>query len=210
MAEPTAAAKRAALGVAAVTFAALALQVWLVAVARGSLVAALLHLSQFFTILTNTLIMLTMLAIGLGRRVPPAWTGAMLLAILVVGIIYHLLLAHLWEPAGLDLVADHGLHSVVPALMLIWWLVWGDVAAVRWSDPLRWVIWPLVYCIYALARAQFSGFYPYPFLNVDELGWGGLARSIASMAVGFLVLGGVLVTLARLRQQAARTGPRSP
>ncbi|MFZ5976285.1 MULTISPECIES: Pr6Pr family membrane protein [unclassified Hydrotalea] len=33
-----------------------------------------------------------------------------------------------------------------------------------------WLIYPLLYLVYILIRGSFSGFYPYPFVNVLQIG----------------------------------------
>ena len=197
-------ARVAALAVAAISGAGLAVQMWASTQAAGSVTRALAIVSQYFTILTNAAVAATMLAIGFGALFSARWQGGVLLAILVVGIVYHLLLAGITSPRGLALIADQLLHTAAPLAMLLWWLAFADRAALRWSDALLWLVWPLAYAAYALVRAEFSGFYPYPFLDLAKLGWGGLARSSAPLAVGFLALGLLLVGAGKLLPGSAQ------
>jgi len=203
MTDSTATARWAALVVAMVAAASLLLQAYLSMGTQGSVSAAFAFLSQFFTILTNLLVCLTMAVAAAGRRTPPVWIGALVVAIAGVGIVYHLVLAKLWNPQGLQWVADQGLHTAVPVLTSLWWLGFADKTRARWRDALIAILWPLVYCVYALTRAEFSGFYPYPFLDLTKLSLGELATNIAALTAGFIVLGLVLVLLARLMR---RTG----
>jgi len=198
-------AKRTALAIAAVAAATLLLRIYLASSDHGSVLAAVSYLSQFFTILTNALVMIVMLFIGLGRRVRSDILTVTIVAITCVGILYHTLLAHLWSPQGLAMIADQGVHTVVPVLALIWWLVFADMCAVKWADSLRSAIWPLIYVSYALIRAEFTNFYPYPFLNLTTLGGLGLAKSVLGLSVVFIVLGLIAVAIARSRCSAKKS-----
>lgn len=160
-------------------------------------VEALVFLTQFFTILTNTLVLLVMAWIAVGRAVPARLMLCVVISITCVGLIYHLLLAHLNPLRGLALAADHGVHTVVPCLTVAWWLLWGEKPALRWNDPLLWIIWPLAYCAYALARAAYSGFYPYPFLDLPSLGSARLAANLVGMVLVFAVIGLALTGLGK-------------
>lgn len=187
-----------AAGIAAITALTLFVRIYLRAGEDGGIPGAILHLSQFFTILTNAVVLVLMVFMAAGRYVPARWLKAIVIAIVMVGIIYHLLLAHLVEFEGLAFWADHGVHTVVPILSLFWWLAFAQQPKFQWSDLGLWVVWPLAYCIYILLRAHFSGFYPYPFLNLPELGWSGLIVSIAGVLTSFIAVGLALTVLVRV------------
>ena len=163
-----------------------------------TLIEALVFLTQFFTILTNTLVLLVMAWIAASRAVSARLMLCVVISITCVGLIYHLLLAHLNPLRGLALAADHGVHTAVPCLTVAWWLLWGEKPALLWKDPLLWIIWPLAYCSYALTRAAFSGFYPYPFLDLPSLGSVRLAANLVGMVLVFSVVGLVLTGLGKV------------
>lgn len=183
--------------------ASLGFQIAIIAEGSGSLVASLSAVSQYFTILTNLFVVLAMAAVALGAPVPGRLLRALLVAILGVGIVYHAVLARLWNPQGLAYVADQGLHTVVPAAALLWWLVFAPKGGAGWSDLVSGIVWPILYCVYALTRAHWSGFYPYPFLDLDALGWSGLLRSVAVLTLAFVALS---ATVAGLDRALARCG----
>lgn len=164
----------------------------------GSVFGAISYLSQFFTILTNGFVFFMTLAVALGALVSPQITKSLTIAIVGVGIVYHIALAHLLDLSGIALLADHGVHTIVPAMTLIWWLFFAPKAGFRPRDVFVWIIWPLVYCGYILVRASSSGFYPYPFLNLPELGIVGLSQSIALLCLAFIVIGFALAGAAKL------------
>ena len=196
-------ARKFALLVAIVAGATLGLRVYLRLELSDGVVGAVSYLSQFFTILTNLLIFIFMALIAIGRSIPKRLMRALAVAIICVGLVYHAVLAHLLDLSGLDLLADHGVHTVVPLLTLVWWLFLASKPKFSWTDVPHWVVWPLIYCGYILVRASDSGFYPYPFLNVSELGYAGVAINVIALVVVFIAVGFVLMLLERF----ARTNP---
>lgn len=191
-------ARKAAFGIAVVAVITLLTRIYLRADQDGSILGAISYLSQFFTILTNAIVMVMMASIAVGRSVSARWVKAVVISIVIVGIVYHLLLAQLVDFAGLAFWADHGVHTVVPSLSLLWWLFLTSKPVFQWSDLGLWVTWPIVYCCYILIRASFSGFYPYPFLNLPDLGWNGLAGSITGLLVSFVLTGLVISIIGRI------------
>ena len=89
------------------------------------------------------------------------------------------------------------LHAVIPLGYVVYWLIFAPRAGLRWMDAVVWLVYPGVYLVYVLARGAVSGLYPYPFVDVNVLGYGGvLARAVVLMAV-FLGMGLLLVAVSR-------------
>lgn len=155
------------------------------------------RMARFFTILTNLLVAITFGRIA-GRGVPawPEWGGGLTLWIAIVAVVYHVLLA---KPlTGLDFWADLGLHSLVPAAAVLWWLIWADRRGLSWRTAVFWLLWPLAYVAYALGRGAFDGTYPYFFTDPGRVGWDGVAVWSATLCVVFFLSGMVVVWLARI------------
>lgn len=184
--------------IATIAFAVLLLRVYLATIDLGSVTAALVHLSQFFTILTNLAVGILMFLLAIKKPVKPIIVDALVVAIVGVCLVYHAVLSQLWSPQGLAWWADQGVHTMVPVLTLLWWLTYSQAGGSRWRDLPKLIIWPLVYCLYALIRAQFSDFYPYPFLNLTELGLTQLVINVAGLCVLFMLLGAIIFGLKRL------------
>ena len=181
--------------------------------AGRSLAGSIIFYFSFFTILTNILAAATHAA-GLdltGVRLmclqKPRVSAGVAVAIAVVGIVYFVILARLWQPQGWWLAADVTLHYVTPVLFVGWWLAAGTDGTTRWSDPVLWLAWPVAYTVYALARAPITGEVPYPFLDYEASGWGHVAQAIGGIVVLFVGLGAVAVmtdrALARWRARQA-------
>ena len=149
-------------------------------------------MAGYFTVLTNLIVAVAMFAVARGWQMPARVAAGLVVAIVMVGLIYHLILARLWAPQGLAWWANQGLHTAVPLTMAGWWLAFA-AKDVGWRDVPAWLIWPAVYGVYAVVRGALTGFWAYPFVDADALGWGQVAVNIAGLLVAFAVLGaGVL------------------
>lgn len=190
------AARVAAVAVASVAWLGLVLQYWLLAGTLGLGLASWRFIG-FFTILSNIGIALVATAIGLGSDNWLARPRARLMgltAIVTVGIVYSLLLRSLWNPAGLQKVADAALHDVTPVLFgIMWWLM--PHGELRWSD-LKWALSPpALYLAYALGRGAIDGWYAYWFLNPSAQTPGQLALSIAGVLALFSIIAAGAIAL---------------
>ena len=152
-------------------------------------------MARFFTILTNILVAWTWGRAALHRDgVYPPWIAALTLAIVMVGAVYHVLLSHLMEFEGLGWFADHGLHTVVPLACLGWWVAFGPKRRLIYSDLPIFALWPSIYLAYVLARGSFDGAYPYPFMDLTNLGAAAVATNLAGLTI-LLLLGGVVFVM---------------
>ena len=162
---------------------------------------------RFFTILTNALVVGVFGYMALrGRRVGDRLAAGLVLWIGAVGLVYHMLLARMWDPQGLARWADQGLHTVVPLTVLAWWLAFAGRDRLHWADPLLWLLWPAGYLAYALVRGASDGIFPYPFLDPQYLSYAQLTWNVARLMEGFLVGGYILFGLTRLKRRDTETG----
>ncbi len=183
---------------AVVAWATLALQAFLfinLFLAKGGTFAdGVLRFLGFFTILTNILAA-TVLSLSLVRSFSgsfltrPNAMSAVAVYITIVGAIYSLVLRALWAPEGLQLLADRVLHDIMPIAYLIFWLLMVRKGTLRWIYPVYWLIYPVLYFVYVLWRGAYSGFYPYPFIDVGVHGYTGVLANAGVMLAAFLTLG---------------------
>jgi hypothetical protein len=163
---------------------------------------------SFFTILTNILVALifTPAVFSSGSRSPTGWMeffrrpsvqASAAAYIAIVGIIYRLLLRQLWNPQGMQWVADVILHDVIPVGYVLYWLFFAPRTELRWKDALGWLVYPGVYAVYVLARGAVCGLYPYPFMDVKVLGYGGVLAHAAVLLLVFLGMGLLVVAVGR-------------
>ncbi|MBY6002996.1 Pr6Pr family membrane protein [Salipiger bermudensis] len=155
------------------------------------------NLARYFTILTNALVAVSFTWMALRRRMAGAlWLGGLTLWIAIVGVVYYALLAN--QLSGLDALADRLVHLVAPVLTVLFWLTCAPKHGLTLTSAASWLLWPLVYVVYALLRGQVDGAYPYFFVDPTRIGWDGVLRWSALLCVSFAGAGGLQVGIARL------------
>jgi len=143
-----------------------------------SITSTLFRFFGFFTIDTNIIVALCFTFIFLGTKYrlgrffskPPTFT-AITVYITIVGIVYNVILRSLWAPTGLQKTVDELLHTVIPALVIIFWLAFVPIEQLKWKNVFAWLIYPILYMIYALIHGYVTRWYPYPFVDVNEIGY---------------------------------------
>ena len=184
------------IGIAA--FASLALRLWLNVQEGNEPLDALWKMYRYFTIWTITAAGFLGLAIAFGRKLTASFHAGFLLSIGAVAIVYHLLLAHLADYQGLEILADEMFHTIVPAAWALYWIGFAPKKSLSFSQVPVWLAYPLIYCVCAMIRGTLEGRYPYFFLNVDKLGITGVALYIVGLLCAF-ALGGAAIVLAGRR-----------
>lgn len=206
------AGKPALAALAVVAWAGVLLQLWLslnLALANGKTAGdGVVAFLGYFTVLSNLFVALSATlplvarASGPGRWFgKPMVLGCATTAILLVGIVYHLLLRNAWAPQGLQLLADYVLHYVVPIAALAYWVVYPPQARLDLLAPLVWCLYPAGYLIYALIRGAVLGSYPYHFIDVASLGYVQVSINGLGLLVAFLLLGAFVVAIAAIRNR---------
>jgi len=159
---------------------------------------------SYFTILSNLLAAIGFSAPLAAPRSPlgaffahPSVRTAVTLYMCVTAATYIVVLQGLWKPQGLQWVADITLHYVTPALVLFDWLAFTPKGDLRLRSVLPWLAFPLAFGIYTILRGPLTGFYPYPFLDVNELGLGQVLVNMTVMSAVFGLLGLALVVIGR-------------
>lgn len=173
----------------------------------GSLLTALWVIGGYFTVLTNLLVavLFTLLALGWDGAAKPRLITGTTLAIVLVGVVYGVLLQGLKELTAGAAVANILLHRLTPILVPLFWLLFVPKGTLRWTDPLIWAIYPVLYLVYALIRGSAEGKYAYPFIDVAANGATQVAITCAVIALCFIAAGLACVwldqSLARIRQR---------
>ena len=113
---------------------------------------------------------------------------------------HFILLRPLLDLDGADYVADKLLHMVVPALAVVGWALFGPRPRVdrERAD----LVGRLAAGLPRLRarRGAASGWYPYPFLDVDEKGWGHvLGASVGITAVVLVFIAGATAVDQRVK-----------
>jgi hypothetical protein len=189
-------------------WAGLSIQMYLVFHSRwtlgASLIGGLMSFFSYFTVLTNTLVATVLTCEWTSREsaaqrwfLQPWVSSAIAVSIAVVSLAYNLLLRHLWHPEGWQWLADELLHDIVPLLFLGYWWACVPKGTLRLWHIAVWVIYPLLYFAYALLRGHLLAVYPYPFVDVDKLGYPQVFINAGGLLAGFVVIALLVIGLDR-------------
>lgn len=199
---------------AAAVVVALAIQVPITAAAADEAFFStplyrVLNLFVFFTIWSNILVGVVSARLArdpdlesVGWRVARL---AGLVAITVTFIVYNLVLRGLSELTGWEAVTNELFHTVVPLLTVVGWLAFGPRGATSWRIVVWTLVMPVGWALFTLVRGEVvGGWYPYPFLDVTEVGYPTAVLNIAIVGVVFVGLAALahVVDRALLRRSA--------
>lgn len=144
---------------------------------------------------------------AVGTSTPSArWSGAVMMAITVTMLIYLVVLVPTRVAAGDDDIfslTDTLIHVVTPTLLILDWLLFVPKGSFRWVDPVLWTLIPYAYLTWAFVYGALGGefsagqTYPYPFMDVDALGLGGVGTWIVALTVALIAVGFVYVVVDR-------------
>ena len=165
----------------------------------NSVGAIVINMLGYFTILTNTLtaVVLTTLSLFPNSRMgkvfaTPKVFGCVVTSMLWVGVGFHVLLSDYWSPDGMEAVTNYLNHYIVPSALLLIWLVFPPKTKIPKWTPFIWEIYPVIYGIYVILRGKFIDKYPYPFFDVNVIGYpkallNGLVILIVILGIGYFV-----------------------
>jgi hypothetical protein len=147
----------------------------------------------YFTVLSNILAALLMAILAI-RPVPTmdngVVRGAVTLYMTITGFVYAVLLRPIEADVGLtDPWINWVLHSLSPAALMIDWLLFPPSKQVTSPALWAWLVFPAIFLAVTLIRGPSTDFYPYPFLDPREIGYGAVAAYSAGILVGFLAIG---------------------
>ena len=179
---------------------------------RGfGLVEGLERLTSYLTNLTVLAVAIAFTCIAIGARArlarffrhPPVIT-AVVVYMVFVGLAYNLLLRYLWTPSGLRALLNETLHSILPLLCALYWVMFVPRFTLVLRDCLLWLVYPLCYLFVTLWRGSATDFYPYPFIDVEQLGYPRVLFNALLLLFGFIGLMLVFVAINARRGRGHR------
>ena len=194
----------------AVTLLAVAVQYWIVLEGRSGLemFEFSVQFFSFFTILTNVLAGVALLVPVLA---PASRFGQFLLRpsvrtaitgyIIIVGVVYYLLLRNVGDQHGVGLFVERALHYITPPLFVLDWLLFVPKHDIDWKVGVASLGYPVVYGTWIMLHGAFTDWYPYPFIDVPDLGYARVFTNMAALIASFLGLELALVGIGRLIAQ---------
>jgi hypothetical protein len=202
------AAERVRIAVAVAAWCGVLFELWLsLKMARDTgkpASAGWIAFAGYFTIITNLFVALVLSLPSTGVKIRciawlgrPSVRGCAVTACLLVAIAYHFLLREHWSPQGAQRVSYVILHYVIPAGVLLHWLLERPCTPLPWTLPLRWCAYPFIYLGYAMVRGEIIGIYPYPFIDVGVIGYPQAILNAFVLIFAFLFLGYFVLWISR-------------
>jgi hypothetical protein len=163
---------------------------------------------SFFTVQSNIIVcaVSALLAIRPDRDGPVfrVFRLLSLTCITVTGVVVVAVLIGAQELEGLAILTDAVFHYVAPIAALAIWLLFGPRPRVT-GRTVGWsLVFPVLWVAYTLVRGEFAEWYPYPFIDVNEHGYGQVFLNIGVITVLYLAVAGVLLVLDRRLAAAPR------
>jgi len=181
-------------------------QFYLIIVNRNySILITIIKFFTFFTILTNIIVAITFSSIyfKINRALKnffsqPKVLTAVTVYITIVGLVYNLILRFTWQPQGLQMIVDELLHTVIPIYFIIFWLKFVSKEELEWKNIFPWLLYPFIYLLYIMIWGHFINQYPYPFINVMELGYEKVLINSILLFITFLIMSLLFVGIGKL------------
>jgi hypothetical protein len=177
---------------------------------RPDVSTRLIRFASYLTIWSNVLVAATTALLALD----PQRTGRVFRILrlngLVIcfggGVVHFFFLRPLLDHLdGADLLADRLLHLVVPLVAVVGWLLVGPRDRVGRADLAPFLVLPLIWIAYTLARGAVVDWYPYPFIDVDEHGYGVVALNCLGVAAFMLAVLALVALFERRRAGVTRS-----
>lgn len=159
---------------------------------------------SFFTILTNLLVGIYFVFYFINSLnnkkyflTKPGNLTALTVYITIVGLVYQLVLRSTWKPEGLQKVVDELLHTIIPVLVILFWIYYENKKELKYKSIFQWLVYPIFYLFFILIRGSFSNFYPYPFVNVVTLGYSKVIVNSALLVLIFTIISALFIKIGR-------------
>jgi hypothetical protein len=151
--------------------------------------------SNLFTAIT-LLVTAYMLLKGIRSKNWILFRGAVSLYMIITGVVFAVLLSG-GDPNTLTAVPIDNtiLHEIIPIALLLDWLLDPPTKRIGFKRALVWLAYPLTYVVLALIRGANGGFYPYPFLNPAEGGYGSVFVTVIGITLFVIVLTWIMTRL---------------
>ncbi|MGW0179318.1 Pr6Pr family membrane protein [Nocardia sp. NPDC003345] len=168
---------------------------------------------SYFTIQSNVLGVVVLLTGGLADPDSRRWQvlrGASTLYLVITGVVYATLLAHL-DVMLSDRWINDVLHRVLPVVLLADWILAPRRLGITPGLIGAWLAYPAAYAAYTLLRGPWVDWYPYPFLDPRTQGYLSLALGLVVLTVVFVLLAVAVAGIGdlRFRGRAATRSDRS-
>jgi hypothetical protein len=81
---------------------------------------------------------------------------------------------------------------------MLYWLVYVPKSQLKWKNAWPWLLYPLIYTVCVFIFGGITGSYPYPFIDLTQLGPLKTLINVAGVAILFLAFSYLLIAIAKL------------
>ena len=166
---------------------------------RAPTLTSTIDFFSYFTVIANILVALAMTLPWLApkRRLgqwfeQPSVRTVLTVYIIMAGVVYHVLARNLRTPEGMPLMDDIILHYVAPTLFVLDWILFVPKCDLGFRAVWGGLALPILYLIFTFLHGAVAGYYPYPFININRLGY----EQVLAHCAGLIMIGiGLLLAL---------------
>lgn len=101
---------------------------------------------------------------------------------------------------------DVALHKIFPVVVVLDWILDPPMHRLRAPDLVTWLIYPLVWTVLTVIRGALDGWYPYPFLDPANGGYGQVAVVVVGVLIGFFAISAAILAIGNARSRGQTTG----
>ncbi len=158
---------------------------------------------SYFTIQSNLVGAAVLLVLALRGSHPRSvrvdwWRGAASVYLTVTFAVVILLLSNV--DVGLQLPwVDFVLHKLIPVVVVADFILDPPLNRLSMRDGLLWLVYPIGWITYTMIRGALAGWYPYPFLDPANGGYGTVAVMIIATLVSGVILCAAYVAIGKAR-----------
>jgi hypothetical protein len=168
----------------------------------------------FFTIQTAMINIVVLIAGGImalrldrDTRLYTAIRASVFSYAIVTGVVYNLLLRDVPNDDGYvgPVWPNESLHVWIPIYIALDWLLTPGRVRIGWKTLWLAVSYPLIWVGVTMLRGEFTGWYPYPFLEPDgPNGVMGVVTYVVGIAAFIIVLAALAVVINRVHTRGVR------
>lgn len=157
-----------------------------------SVTERVLNVFVYFTTQSNLIVALTTLllvfTVNRNSKVFQTFRLTGVVGIFITALIYHTLLAGTENINGWGVVSDIILHSIVPFLAILGWVIYGPRNLISKKVAVWSLVFPLLWLAFTLIRGALTKWYPYPFIDVTLVGYSRVSINLLGITGLYLIL----------------------
>ena len=96
---------------------------------------------------------------------------------------------------------DVVLHKLFPVVVVLDWIVDPPTRRLSARDGLLWLAYPLAWTLVTVVRGAIDGWYPYPFLDPANGGYGQVGVTVVGVTIAFAVIAGAIIAVGNARAE---------